>query len=146
MLKAEDILYKQRTDKEYLPITVSISLQPYPLVDNHADFHQGAADFTKLASELAYGKESKPLAEGRVKTFLFYSALSDNVVQVAVSQSISGTGGLRIATGFLSMFYAGPKVVYLPDPTWGNHIAIVEQTGLKVVRYRWVFSHQGKRV
>ena len=58
--------------------------------------------------------------------------------QVAVSQSISGTGGLRIATGFLSMFYSGPKVVYLPDPTWGNHIPIVEQTGLKVMRYRYV--------
>ncbi len=59
---------------------------------------------------------------------------------MAVSQSISGTGALRIATGFLSMFYSGPRAVYLPDPTWGNHLAIVEQTGLKVVRYRWVLS------
>ncbi|CAD6588007.1 MAG: aspartate transaminase aat1, partial [Tremellales sp. Tagirdzhanova-0007] len=102
VLKAEDLLHQKRLDKEYLPIT-------------------GAGDFTKLASELAYGKDSKPLSEGRV----------------AVSQSISGTGGLRIATGFLSMFYSGPKVVYLPDPTWGNHIPIVEQTGLKVMRYRY---------
>ena len=28
--------------------------------------NQGEADFVKLASELAYGKDSKPLQEGRV--------------------------------------------------------------------------------
>ena len=56
--------------------------------------------------------------------------------QVAVAQSISGTGALRIAAGFLSFHYAGPKTVYLPDPTWGNHIPVFEQVGIKVVRYR----------
>jgi len=100
--KAEDILHQKKLDKEYLPIT-------------------GAAEFTKLASELAYGKDSKPLTENRI----------------AVSQSVSGTGALRIATGFLSQFYSGPKVVYLPDPTWGNHVPLVEGTGMKVVRYRY---------
>lgn len=35
-------------DKEYLPIT-------------------GLSDFTKLAAELAYGKDSKPLVENRVR-------------------------------------------------------------------------------
>ncbi|ORY28002.1 putative aspartate transaminase [Naematelia encephala] len=102
ILKAEDILHEQRKDKEYLPIT-------------------GAGEFCKLASELAYGKDSKPLKEGRV----------------AVAQSISGTGALRIATGFLSMFYSGPKTILLPDPTWGNHIPVAEQVGIKVVRYRY---------
>ncbi|KAK8850720.1 hypothetical protein IAR55_004640 [Kwoniella newhampshirensis] len=102
VLKAEDILHQKKLDKEYLPIT-------------------GAGDFTTLASELAYGKNSKPLQEGRI----------------AVSQSISGTGALRIATGFLSMFYSGPKVIYLPDPTWGNHVPVAEQVGIKVQRYRY---------
>ncbi|TYJ56544.1 hypothetical protein B9479_002791 [Cryptococcus floricola] len=102
VLKAEDILHKQRLDKEYLPIT-------------------GAAEFTKLASELAYGKDSKPLKEGRL----------------AVTQSISGTGALRIATGFLSSYYSGPKVIYLPNPTWGNHIPLAESVGLKVEKYRY---------
>ncbi|ORX40869.1 putative aspartate transaminase [Kockovaella imperatae] len=100
--KAEDILHQKRSNKEYLPIT-------------------GEADFVKLASELAYGKDCKALQDGRI----------------AVSQSISGTGALRIATGFLSMFYSGPRVVYLPNPTWGNHIPVVEQTGMRVARYRY---------
>lgn len=36
------------------------------------------------------------------------------------------------------MFYSGPKVVYLPDPTWGNHLPVFEQTGMKTMRYRYV--------
>ncbi|WVR08767.1 hypothetical protein IAU60_005825 [Kwoniella sp. DSM 27419] len=102
VLKAEDILHQKRLDKEYLPIT-------------------GEATFTKLASELAYGKDCKALQEGRV----------------AVAQSVSGTGALRIASGFLSQFYAGPKTVYLPDPTWGNHVPVFEGVGIKVQRYRY---------
>lgn len=46
--KAEKILAEAMQDKEYLPIT-------------------GLADFTKLAAELAYGKDSKPLVENRVR-------------------------------------------------------------------------------
>lgn len=56
---------------------------------------------------------------------------------MVVAQSISGTGALRIATAFLSMFYSGPKTVLLPNPTWGNHIPIVEHAGLKVEKYRY---------
>ncbi|WWD20889.1 hypothetical protein CI109_105367 [Kwoniella shandongensis] len=100
--KAEDILYQKKLDKEYLPIT-------------------GAEEFTRLAAELAYGKDSKPLQEGRI----------------AVAQSISGTGAVRIATGFLAEFYKGPKVIYLPNPTWGNHIPVAETVGIKVERYRY---------
>ncbi|OCF35937.1 aspartate aminotransferase [Kwoniella heveanensis CBS 569] len=102
VLKAEDILHQKKLDKEYLPIT-------------------GEAEFVKLASELAYGKNSKPIQEGRL----------------AVAQSVSGTGALRIASGFLSAHYNGPKTVYLPDPTWGNHVPIFENVGIKVQRYRY---------
>lgn len=81
----------------------------------------GDAQFVKLATTLAYGADSKPLKEGRL----------------AATQSLSGTGALRIATTFLSYHYKGAKNVLLPDPTWGNHIPVVEQTGMKVVRYRY---------
>ena len=45
--QAEDLIYKQKNDKEYLPIT-------------------GLAEFTKQAAILAYGKDSPPLLENRV--------------------------------------------------------------------------------
>ncbi|RXK39397.1 aspartate aminotransferase, mitochondrial [Tremella mesenterica] len=100
--KAEKLLYEAKGDKEYLPIT-------------------GLAPFTKLAAELAYGKESIPLKEGRL----------------AITQSISGTGALRIGTAFLARFYPGAKAIYLPSPTWGNHIPIAKDSGLEVKQYKY---------
>ncbi|KAL1408664.1 aspartate transaminase aat1 [Vanrija albida] len=100
--KAEDILHEQRSDKEYLPIT-------------------GLANFLTLAAKLAYGADSKPLAENRI----------------AVVQSISGTGALRIGMEFVASFYKGPHTIFLPDPTWGAHPAIAEKAGLAVKRYRY---------
>ena len=47
VLEAEKRLFNGSLDKEYLPIT-------------------GLGDFTKLSAELAYGKDSKPIKEGRV--------------------------------------------------------------------------------
>lgn len=76
----------------------------------------------------------------RMATLKFRMLTIPSFFQIAVAQSISGTGALRIATEFLAKYYPGPKSVYLPDPTWGNHIPLVEGTGMKVVRYRCVGS------
>ncbi|OXB34112.1 aspartate aminotransferase, mitochondrial [Cryptococcus neoformans] len=100
--KAERILAEAMQDKEYLPIT-------------------GLSDFTKLAAELAYGKDSKPLVENRL----------------AITQSISGTGALRIGTAFLARWFPGAKSIYLPTPTWGNHIPISKDSGLEVKQYKY---------
>lgn len=99
--EAEESIVKAKYDKEYLPIT-------------------GFGDFTKNAAVLAYGKDSKPLQEGRI----------------AITQSISGTGALRIGGAFLQRFYPS-KTIYLPTPTWGNHIPIFKDAGLKVEHYRY---------
>ncbi|WVQ72735.1 hypothetical protein IAR50_002295 [Cryptococcus sp. DSM 104548] len=100
--KAEKILSDAMQDKEYLPIT-------------------GLADFTKLAAELAYGKNSKPILENRL----------------AITQSISGTGALRIGTAFLARWFPNAKTIYLPTPTWGNHIPISKDSGLEVKQYKY---------
>lgn len=52
--KAEEILVQQNPDKEYLPIT-------------------GLADFTQAAAKLAYGADSVPLKENRVRSFVVHS-------------------------------------------------------------------------
>ncbi|GMK59192.1 hypothetical protein CspeluHIS016_0702070 [Cutaneotrichosporon spelunceum] len=100
--KAEEILFKEKGDKEYLPIT-------------------GLASFDKLAVELAYGEDSAPIKEGRL----------------SVSQSISGTGALRVGMEFLADHYGGNKTIYIPNPTWGNHTAIAKKAGLKCDKYRY---------
>ncbi|EPE03069.1 aspartate aminotransferase [Ophiostoma piceae UAMH 11346] len=83
----------------------------------------GLPDFTKGAAELAYGADS--------------SALD----RLAITQSISGTGALRIGGAFIERFYPGgegrPKEIYIPNPSWANHGAIFKDAGLTVQKYRY---------
>lgn len=58
-------------------------------------------------------------------------------MQVAITQSISGTGALRIGGAFLARHYPHSKVIYLPVPTWGNHIPLFRDSGLEVRGYRY---------
>ncbi|GBE78274.1 Aspartate aminotransferase, mitochondrial [Sparassis crispa] len=81
----------------------------------------GLATFTKAAAKLAYGADSAPLKAD----------------SVAVTQSISGTGALRIGGAFLARFYPHAKTIYLPFPSWGNHIAVFRDSGLEVKTYRY---------
>lgn len=81
----------------------------------------GSADFVSSAIKLAYGKDS--------------NAIKNKLI--AASQSISGTGALRIGGEFLNRFYNKSKKIYLPTPTWGNHIPIFTDSGLEVVHYRY---------
>lgn len=100
--EAEGIVFSEKLDKEYLPIT-------------------GLAQFDDLAAKLAYGEQSKPLVEGRI----------------AMTQTISGTGALRTGGEFLAHHYPGPKTIYVPTPTWGNHIPIFKNSGLEVKHYAY---------
>jgi aspartate aminotransferase len=57
--------------------------------------------------------------------------------QVAVVQTISGTGALRIGGAFLARHYPHAKVIYLPNPSWGNHTPIFRDSGFEVRTYRY---------
>ncbi|KAG6986416.1 hypothetical protein G7Y79_00095g101300 [Physcia stellaris] len=52
------------------------------------------------------------------------------------SQSISGTGALRIGGEFLARFYPSKKI-YIPTPSWANHNAVFKDSGLQVEKYRY---------
>jgi hypothetical protein len=81
----------------------------------------GVPNFTKAALKLGYGADSAPLAEDRI----------------AVTQTISGTGALRIGGAFLERHYPGAKSIYIPTPSWANHAAVFKDSGLKVEKYRY---------
>jgi aspartate aminotransferase len=81
----------------------------------------GLPAFTKNAALLAYGPNSQPLNDGAI----------------SVAQSISGTGALRIGGAFLARHYPHSKIIYLPVPTWGNHIPVFQDSGLEVRGYRY---------
>lgn len=52
-------------------------------------------------------------------------------------QGISGTGSLRIGGAYLQKWFPGSKSIYLPTPTWGNHIPLFKHSGLEVKHYRY---------
>ena len=81
----------------------------------------GIPSFTKAAVLLAYRTDSAPVKEDRI----------------AITQSISGTGALRIGGAFLQRFYPGAKTIYIPTPSWANHTAVFKDSGLKVEKYRY---------
>ncbi|KAJ3365798.1 aspartate transaminase aat1 [Allomyces javanicus] len=95
------------------------------MADKHLDKEYlgitGLPEFTKAAARLAYGDESSVLDEKRV----------------AITQSISGTGALRIGGEFLNRWYPHAKRIYLPTPSWGNHTPIFRDSGLEVHGYRY---------
>jgi len=80
----------------------------------------GLAAFKKATTELILGTGSKSIAEGRV----------------ACTQTLSGTGALRIGGMFVNKFLPG-RQIFLSNPTWGNHKAIFGQSGLVVKQYRY---------
>ncbi|KAI1285188.1 Aspartate aminotransferase, mitochondrial [Halotydeus destructor] len=81
----------------------------------------GHVDFVKAAAELAFGKDSPVIKQG---------------LNVSV-QGISGTGSLMLGARFLNDFFPGTKDVYMPTPTWGNHVPLFKRSGFAVKQYRY---------
>lgn len=83
----------------------------------------GLPEFTQGAAELAFGAGNAVLG------------------RLAITQSISGTGALRIGAAYLERFYPGPagaaKNIYIPAPSWANHAAVFKDAGLTVQKYRY---------
>ncbi|KAI5862226.1 aspartate aminotransferase [Durotheca rogersii] len=79
----------------------------------------GLPEFTTAAAKLAYGNDSPALE------------------RVVITQSISGTGALRIGGAFLNRFFPGAKTIYIPSPSWANHKAVFSDSGFKVKEYRY---------
>lgn len=81
----------------------------------------GMSDFCSAAARLAFGDESDVIQSERNTTV----------------QGISGTGSLTVGAFFLGQFFKGNREVYMPTPTWGNHIPLFKRAGLSVKQYRY---------
>lgn len=55
-------------------------------------------------------------------------------------QGVSGTGSLTIGAAFLRDHFPGSKDIYLPSPTWGNHIPLFRKNGFNIKQYRYYDS------
>ncbi|CAN7989212.1 unnamed protein product [Ixodes hexagonus] len=81
----------------------------------------GLGDFCTAAAHLAFGEDS-PVLKNKLNTTV---------------QGISGTGSLMIGAFFLGQFFKGNREIYMPTPTWGNHIPLFKRAGLTVKQYRY---------
>eukprot|EP00560_Eucampia_antarctica_P006072 CAMPEP_0197824888 /NCGR_PEP_ID=MMETSP1437-20131217/2088_1 /TAXON_ID=49252 ORGANISM="Eucampia antarctica, Strain CCMP1452" /NCGR_SAMPLE_ID=MMETSP1437 /ASSEMBLY_ACC=CAM_ASM_001096 /LENGTH=425 /DNA_ID=CAMNT_0043424693 /DNA_START=85 /DNA_END=1362 /DNA_ORIENTATION=- len=101
----------REAEREMLKSDSGVNKEYAPIVGNPS--------FVRKALEFAYGEE---IVEER---------------SIAGAATLSGTGACRIGGAFLSKFLAPGTKIYLPNPTWGNHVAIFKEAGLEVERYRY---------
>lgn len=81
----------------------------------------GNAKFCQAAAELAFGNDS-PIIKDKVNVTV---------------QGLSGTGSLTLGAAFLQDHFPGSKDLYLPSPTWGNHIPLFKKRGFNIRHYRY---------
>jgi len=82
----------------------------------------GLPSFVNVSRQLLFGNSNKS------------RAAKESVSSV---QAISGTGALRVGADFLHRFFPGDKLIYVPEPTWGNHIPLFQDAGLTVKKYTY---------
>ncbi|KAI9678477.1 MAG: aspartate transaminase aat1 [Trizodia sp. TS-e1964] len=115
--------YRDDQGKPY--VLPSVRTAENKIIDSRLDKEYagitGVPAFTKAAARLAYGENSSAIKNDRI----------------AITQSISGTGALRIGGAFLERFYPGAKKIYIPNPSWANHAAVFKDSGLGVEKYRY---------
>lgn len=106
---AEERVIAELKDHEYAPIS-------------------GVADFLDVSLKFVYGTTCEALKSGRI----------------AAVQALSGTGACRIAAHIISKLPAiggaarGKPVMYMPTPTWSNHLNIAAEAGIEVRMYRYL--------
>ena len=104
--KAEEALQAEPKARGYLPI-------------------DGLPAYDQAVKELVFGKESEPVASGRVATI----------------QALGGTGGLKVGADFLKKLNPDVKVL-ISNPSWENHRAIFNNAGFEVGTYAYYDAAQ----
>lgn len=66
-----------------------------------------------------------------------HPALIEN--RVATIQTLGGSGALKVGADFLKVYFPDSEV-WVSNPTWDNHVAIFEGSGIKVNRYPYFDS------
>eukprot|EP00758_Cryptobia_borreli_P009739 Tbor_TRINITY_DN5507_c0_g1::TRINITY_DN5507_c0_g1_i2::g.12891::m.12891 len=106
-----------------------------------------------LAADMSLYKEYLPIdglksfREASVRLLFGSLATRDLLARTASAQTLSGTGACRLAGEFFAHLVA-PRYtdVYLPDPTWPNHVPVFQESGyINIRRYRY-FSRETKGV
>jgi aromatic-amino-acid transaminase len=87
---------------------------------------EGAANFRTAVQHLLFGADRPAVKEGRVVTL----------------QTVGSSGGLKVGADFVKRYF--PEATMLvSDPTWDNHRAVFEGSGLVVKTYPYYNAETG---
>nr|WP_315467064.1 amino acid aminotransferase [uncultured Undibacterium sp.] len=87
---------------------------------------EGAANFRTAVQHLLFGADRPAVKEGRVVTL----------------QTVGSSGGLKVGADFVKRYF--PETTMLvSDPTWDNHRAVFEGSGLTVKTYPYYNAETG---
>jgi len=81
---------------------------------------EGLVDFNKATATLIFGEELMKTLGPRISS----------------SQSISGTGAVRLGFEFVKKYFP-QSAVYIPNPSWGNHKFMLQTVGIACKQYRY---------
>lgn len=87
---------------------------------------QTSKSYVGLAGDPAYG-------DAMIKLILGDAVARDNIAAAATP---GGTGAVRQAFEMIKMANPSAKV-YVSDPTWPNHVSILQYVGIETVTYRY---------
>lgn len=87
---------------------------------------EGAANFREAVQVLLFGAEHPARKEGRIVTI----------------QSVGSSGGLKVGADFIKRYFPESSI-YVSDPTWDNHRAVFEGSGIEVKTYPYYDAATG---
>ncbi|MDT9001867.1 amino acid aminotransferase [Paucibacter sp. APW11] len=79
---------------------------------------EGAANFRAAVQELLFGADHPAIKDGRIVTI----------------QGVGSSGGLKVGADFIKRYFPDSSI-YLSDPTWDNHRAVFEGSGVSCKTY-----------
>lgn len=87
---------------------------------------EGAANFRTAVQHLLFGADRPAVKEGRVVTL----------------QTVGSSGGLKVGADFVKRYFPDATML-VSDPTWDNHRAVFEGSGLLVKTYPYYNAETG---
>ncbi len=87
---------------------------------------EGAANFRTAVQHLLFGAEHAAVKAGRVVTL----------------QTVGSSGGLKVGADFIKRYFPNTTML-ISDPTWDNHRAVFEGSGLVVKTYPYYNAATG---
>ena len=123
--------YRDKNGNPYILNCVKEATQQYYNLNINHEYLpiSGLPGFVKESLRIGYGDDSIPIKKKNI----------------CGTQSVSGTGALRIGMKFLDRFYEGNKTVYISNPTWANHANLSHHAGLTVKYYKY-YDYKNKKL